>query len=179
MALEAVLAVRLEGLSDHDGTEVRPSDTDVDDRVDGLAGVTLPLARTDLVGKLLHVLQDALDLVRSRLVDFELATDVTEGDVEDGAVLGGVDVLAREHLVASRLNTSLLGESEEGREDLVVDEVLGVVEEEVDVLVGRVVGLGELVEPFGVGGEEVLEDEFLVVVVVELLELGPGGVVYE
>jgi hypothetical protein len=178
VALEALLSVRLESLSDHDGTEVGSSDTDVDDGVDGLAGVTLPLARADLVRELLHVLQHALDLVSSRLVDLELATDVAEGDVKDGTVLGGVDVLASEHVIASGLEVGLFGEVEESGEDLVVDEVLGEVDEEVDVLVGRVVGAGELVEAFGVLREEVLEDELRVLVVVELLELGPGRVVY-
>ena len=42
-ALKALLHVGLEGLIDHDGTEVGASDTDVDHRLDGLAGDAGPL----------------------------------------------------------------------------------------------------------------------------------------
>lgn len=178
VAREALLAVRLERLGDHDGAEVGPADTDVDDGVDRLAGVALPLAGADLVREGGHAVQDALDLVGAGLVDLELVADVAECDVEDGAVLRGVDVLAGEHLVASLLDASLLGELDQGRKDVVVDQVLGKVEQDVDVLVRRVVLARELFEPLRVRGEQVLQDELGVVGIVQLLELGPRGVVY-
>src|SRR5262249_47455244 len=53
-----------------------------------------------------------------------------ERDVEDGAVLGEVDVLAGEHRVAPLCDAALLGESKQQAERLVRDAVLGVVEED-------------------------------------------------
>ena len=77
--------------------------------------------------------------------------------MEDGAVLAGVDMFAGEHLVTDLLNAGLADKIEEGCEDRLGDEVLGVVEEEG---VGRIGGggvfLGEAGEAGGVGSEEVL-----------------------
>lgn len=42
VSCQITLGVRLEGLSDHDGSEIRTTDTDVDDGVDSLASVSLP-----------------------------------------------------------------------------------------------------------------------------------------
>ncbi len=72
------------------------------------------------------MLEHVGDLVCSCLGDVP-AAEVTQGDVEDGAVLGGVDVLAAEHGVAELLDACLLRERQEGLEDLLVDQVLGVV----------------------------------------------------
>ncbi len=51
--------------------------------------------------------------------------------MEDGPVLGDVDVLAGEHGVAALGDTGSLGEAEEELERLVGDAVLRVVEDEV------------------------------------------------
>jgi hypothetical protein len=101
--LEVPLGVVLEGLGDHDGSEVGSSDTDVDDVGDGLAGVALPLTRADRVGEGLDVGEDVKDLVRSGLVDLPVG-EVSEGDVKDGSVLGGVDVLAGVHVIPGLLD---------------------------------------------------------------------------
>lgn len=175
--LEVLGSVRLEGLGDHHGSEIRSSDSDVNDGVDALASVSLPLARADLVGELSHVVQYALHLVGASLGDLELAADVPQGDVKDSAVLGGVDVLASEHLVAGFLDVGLLGELQQRSDNLIVDQVLRQIGEDVDVLGGVVVALGELAEALGIGGEEVLEHERLVLGVVQLLELGPRRVI--
>jgi hypothetical protein len=45
------------------------------------------------------VLEDAVDLVNAALGDLEVA-EVEQGDVQDGAVLRDVDVLAGEHRIA-------------------------------------------------------------------------------
>ncbi len=52
----------------------------------------------------------------------------SKGDVEHGAVLGHVDVLAAEHLVATLDESRLVGELEEQFHGLVGDPVFGVVE---------------------------------------------------
>lgn len=176
--IESLLAVGLERLGDHDGTEVGTSDTDVDDRVDRLARVTLPFARAHFVREVGHVLQHALDLVGAGLVNLELVgAEVAERDVEDGAVLGRVDVLAREHVIARGLDVALLGELDEVLPHFLVDQVLRVVDEDVHVLLGRVVRLRELFESLRVRVEQVTEDELGVLLVVELLEGGPRGVI--
>ena len=64
----------------------------------------------------------AVDLDRVALVE------VAERGVEDGAPLGRVDLLAREHLLDLFLEIRLLRELDEGLHDLFVDAVLRVVE---------------------------------------------------
>ncbi|KAI3477404.1 hypothetical protein L1887_60923 [Cichorium endivia] len=175
VGVEVALGVGLERLGDHDGAEVGATDADVDDALDGLAGVTLVGAGADGLGELLHVLELGLDLVDAGLVDLEVAGDVAEGDVEDGAALGGVDVLAGEHGVDLLLDLRLLGEGEELVEHLIIDEVLGEVEEEASVGVARVPLSRVLVEALRVGLEGLAEVDLLALGLVELLQLLPRG----
>ena len=86
--------------------------------------------------------------------DDVLAVDLEGGSlgqaqrrVEDGPVLGHVDVGAGEHRVATSLDTDLVGQGEQGGEHVVVEEGL----REVDVEVGR--GEREPLDPIGVRGE--------------------------
>ena len=55
-------------------------------------------------------------------------------DVQDGAVLGDVDLVAAEHGVDARAQAGLLGQLQQQLERLVGDAVLRVVEEEADGL---------------------------------------------
>lgn len=144
VGLQVPLAVVFEGLADHNGTKVGTTDTNVDDSVDGLAGITLPGARANRVGELLHVGKDRLDLVNTGLRDLEAALvsrGVSESNVQDGTALRGVNVLAGKHLVTESLDLGLTGEIKEGGEDLVIDKVLGVVKKERDVRGRRRKGL--------------------------------------
>jgi len=128
------------------------------------------------VGKNAGNLADAL------LLDLPAALGnrgVAESNVEDGAVLRGVNVLAGEHLVAEALDLGLAGKGEERREDLLVDEVLRVVEENGDIGLGRLELERVLVEALGVGSEELLENELGSLGLVELLKLLPGLVVWD
>lgn len=59
--LHIALAVMLERLAHHCGTKVGSTDTDVDDGIDRLSGVSLPFARPDRVGELLHVREDSVN----------------------------------------------------------------------------------------------------------------------
>jgi hypothetical protein len=157
--LHALLAVRLEGLSDHDRAKVRATNANVDNGVDRLAAVTLPLARANLLGELLHVLQHAVDLL-----DYALAIDlhglvgsVAQGHVVDSASLCEVDLLALEHVIAKLLNLCLLGKLNKQGESLLGDEVLGEIEEDV-VAIGLVLeGVAELAEALGVCTETLLK----------------------
>ena len=152
--------VGLERLRDHDGAEVRATNADVHDGVNGLAGVSLPCAAADGLCELLDVRKDRLYLAHTGLLDLEVV-EVAERDVEYGAVLRGVDVLTGEHLVAIRLDICLASQREQGLEDRVRDQVLGVVEQEGDWrAVWRDILLAELGESLWVLGKEVLEDEF-------------------
>jgi hypothetical protein len=150
---DVALGVRLERLGDHHRPEVGAADADVHDGVDALAGVPLPGAGAHGVA------------------------EVAERDVEYGAVLGRVDVLAGEHLVAVRLHLRLAREREQGLEDGRGDQVLGVVEQEGRIRAGLGVVLGaELGEAFRVLREEVLENELGMLRLVDLLELLPRRV---
>jgi hypothetical protein len=175
--VEVLGPVRFERLAHHHRSQVGSSDSDVDDRGDALARVALPLARTNLVGELGHVVQHALHLVNTLLLDLELAPNVPQRDVQHGTVLRGVDVLAGKHLIAGGLDAGFAGELDEGREDVVVDEVFGEVDEEVDVFRGVVVAAREFGEALRVRGEKILEDEVGVGFVVEGLKGAPSGVV--
>ena len=142
-----------EGLVGHHRTEVGPTDADVDDGRDDLAGGALPVALADAVGERRHLAEDAV-----HVGDHVVAVDRDdhpfggpEGDVEHGAVLGGVDALAREH----RLHP--LGDAgpRRQREQLVdgggVDAVLRPVDGEVADPVGHPL------RSVGVRGEEVAQ----------------------
>lgn len=157
---QVALAIMLERLGDHNRAKVRSTDTNVDNGVDGLAGVTLPGTRPNGVRKLLHVLQHTCDLGNSLLLDVESTLGgVTKSHVQHSTVLGRVDVLAGKHLVAEPLDLGLTGQVEQGRENLLVDEVLRVVEKDADIGVTGLKLERMLAEPFGVGCEQVLENQ--------------------
>ena len=148
---QVALRVVAEGLVRHDRAEVRAADADVDHVADPLAGVSRPLPAADAVGERRHAVEDLVHL-RDDVLAVHL--DVrplrrAERDMQHGAVLRDVDVLAGEHRVAPLGNSALLGELEQEPERLVGDPVLRVVE--VDAL-----GLGRQALPArGVSFEEV------------------------
>jgi hypothetical protein len=84
----------------------------------------------------------------------------TEGDVEDGAVFGGVDYFAGEHGVDAGAEVGLVGEIEKEAEGFIGDAVLGVVEVKIQDIRGKLFGAA------GVLGEEVAEVKFLDVTIV-------------
>jgi hypothetical protein len=71
--------------------------------------------------------------------------------VQDGAILGDVDVLAGEHRFAALLHPALLGQLPEQQQRLVADPVLG----EVEVEAGAVGD--QPLAALGVGGEEIAQ----------------------
>ena len=58
---QVAVAVVLERLVGHDGAEVGAADADVDDVADALAGVALPVAAANPVGKGGHLVEDGVD----------------------------------------------------------------------------------------------------------------------
>ena len=90
-----------------------------------------------------------------------------QGRVEDGAVLGDVDVLAGVHGVTVARDVYLLGELDQGVADIVGQQVLGQIDVEVPQLVGEALGALRVV---GEPGAQVRGHG-----VVELGEAFPGG----
>ena len=76
---------------------------------------------------------------------------VAQRDVQDRAVLGGVDPVAREHARAPGLELACAGEVEQQPHRLLGDAVLGVVEQQVTR------AQREPREPVGVGGEQLAQ----------------------
>ena len=69
-----------------------------------LAGVALPLAAADSVGEGRHLVEHGMDGGDDVFAvdDDRLALGRAQGDVQDGALLGDVDLLAAEHGVEAR-----------------------------------------------------------------------------
>ena len=168
-ALQALLHVGLEGLVRHDGAQVGAADADVDDGLDGLTGDTDPLAGADAAGEGVDLLEDLV-----HVGDHVLAVDrqgvgrgAAQRGVQDGAVLGDVDVLARVHAVAQLQDAGLLSEGEEVAHQRGAHEVL----RQVDVQVGSIEG--ESLGAVGVVREQLAQVG--IEVVGQLVERVPRG----
>ena len=110
--VEAALAVVPQRLVGHDRPEVGAADADVDDVADALAGVALPCAAAHAVGEVGHPVEHGVDLGHDVLAvdDDRRAARCAQRHVQHGAVLGDVDLLAREHGVDALAQAGLLGE---------------------------------------------------------------------
>ena len=126
MCSEVPLGVGLQGLGDHDRTQVGTTNTDVDDGINGLSRVSFPGSVSNGLGELLHVLKHGRNLTDALLANLELV-EVTESNVKDCTILGGVDVLPGEHFVPIGLDFGLPNEAEEGFEDGLGNQVLGII----------------------------------------------------
>ena len=115
--LDPGIRIRLKGLVDHDGPEVGAADPDVDDVRHLLAGHALPVTRAHPLGEGGHALEHRLHVGIDVLsVDDERrrsARRTPQRRVEDGAVLGRVDVVAREHRGVVLGDPGLLAEAHE------------------------------------------------------------------
>ena len=65
--LKITLRVRAQCFTDHNGAQVRTANTDVDDRLDRLARVSLPFSRAHRIRKSMHVLEFRLDFIDAGL----------------------------------------------------------------------------------------------------------------
>jgi hypothetical protein len=129
--------------------QIGATNTNVDDGVNPLACVTLPLAAANLLGELLDVLEDFVDALDDAVaIDLHLLVGgVAESYMVDCAVLGEVDLLTSEHVIAKLLNAGLLGELDKELHGLLSDEVLGEVEQDLGSLGIVLEGVAELLEP--------------------------------
>lgn len=107
--------------------QIGTTDTNVDNGVDLLAGVSFPRAAADLLAELLHVLEHFVDAFDNALsINLHgLVRGIAESDMVDCALLGEVDLLAGEHVIAELLEASLLRELDKELQGLLGDEVLG------------------------------------------------------
>ena len=94
---QRAIAVVSERLVGHHRAEIRAADADVDDVPDALAGVSLPFAGAHTVREVRHDVEDRMDLGHDVLaVHHDGASPRSaQGHVEDGAVLGQVDLVPR------------------------------------------------------------------------------------
>ena len=131
------------------GPKVGAADADVDDVGHRLAERAAHAALAHVGGEAQHLLARADDLGHDVLaVDQDrLAGEIAQRGMQDGALLGRVDVFAGEHRVALGLDLGGLGELEERAADGGVDALLGIIEQEI------VEGDAELLEPRRIVGE--------------------------
>ena len=109
------LAVMFERFVGHDRPEVGAADADVDDVADALAGVALPRAAPDAVGEVGHLVEHGMDLGHNVLAVHNDGGVLgrSQGDVQDGAVLGEVDLVPAEHRVNALAQAGLRGQLHE------------------------------------------------------------------
>ena len=128
--LHIALRVRRKRKVGHDGAKIAAADSDIDHILDALAGEALPLAAPDGVGEVPHRgkhLADTRHDVLSVHLDLGLRIHVPESRMENCAALGGVDLLAREHLLDLGLEIGLLGKLDESLHHIRINAVLGIV----------------------------------------------------
>ena len=137
----------------HGRSEVRAPDADVDYGADPLPRRTGPRSVADALRELAHLPRDRVHVGDDVLtVDHERrARGHPQRHVQDGAVLGRVDVLAGEHRIATLFHPGGACDRHEEAQRLVRDALLRVVQGEVGALRGEAHG------PLGVRGEEVAQ----------------------
>ncbi|KAH3666176.1 hypothetical protein OGAPHI_004365 [Ogataea philodendri] len=98
---------------------------------------------------------------------------VSKGNVVDGSVLCGVDMVTSKHLVSELLDFGLLSQLDKSAEDLLVDQVLGEIEQNLRPI--KVLkSVGELGESLWVRSESITSGVGFSVILVDGLELFPG-----
>ena len=125
-ALQTVLDVGLEGLIGHHGAKIGAANAHVDDSANRLAGDSLPLTRTHLIRKGVNLVEHLVNIGNGILtVNMQLVSaGTTQRGMEDGAVLGDVDVLTGIHRVTTLGDAHLRSQFEESVTNLVGKEVL-------------------------------------------------------
>ena len=128
--VEAGVSEGFERGTHHQRAEVGAADADIDDVGDDLVGVAQPVAAADFVCEFAHALQDAVDFGHDV---FAVNDDggigaVAQGDVEDGAVFGGVDFFAVEHLLHTLGYAGFASKLGQQGHGFVADAVFGVIQ---------------------------------------------------
>ena len=173
-AVNTGVGVGTQGLVGHDRAQIGAADADGHQVLDLFAGNTLPLTGAHALGEGIHAVENLVHVGDDVLaVDDELALlacRAAQRGVQDGAVLGGVDVLAGEHGVAALLELHLAGKIAQQLDGLIGHQVLGQVEVQVTGV------KAQLVHALCIGGEPGLEvDTFGLELLLMSLERLPSG----
>ena len=154
----------------HDGAQVGSADTDVDDIFNPLTAMTLPRTTANLLSEARHFIEHFMDsgndvfAINNNL----FALRCTQRNVEYGAVLGDVDLLAGKHRLNAGLESGFFGELKQQLERLISQAILGVIEEDAAEL------CREPITTRRVPGEQVFQGHVLHLAVVGG-ECLPGG----
>ena len=158
-AVDTGVGIGAQSLVGHDRAQVGAADADGHQMLDLLAGNALPLTGAHALGEGIHAIEDLVHVGDDVLaVDDELALlacRAAQRGVQDGAVLGGVDVLAGEHGVAALLELHLAGKIAQQLDGLIGHQVLRQIEVQVTGV------KAQLVHALGIGGEPGLEVDTL------------------
>ena len=158
-AVDTGVGIGAQGLVGHDRAQIGATDADGHQVLDLFAGNTLPLTGAHALGEGIHAVEDLVHVGDDILaVNDELAflaCRTAKRGVQNSAVLGGVDVLAGEHSVASLLELHLAGKIAQQLDGLIGHQVLGQIEV-------KVAGVkAQLIHAVGVSSEPGLEVDAL------------------
>ena len=173
-AVDTGVGVGMQSLVSHDRAQIGAADADGHQMLDLFAGNALPLTGAHALGEGIHAIEDLVHVGDDVLaVDDELALlacRAAQRGVQDGAVLGGVDVLAGEHGVTALLELHLAGKIAQQLDGLISHQVLRQIEVQVTGV------KAQLVHAVGVSSEPGLEvDTFGLELLLMSLERLPSG----
>ena len=111
----AAVAVIFERLIRHHRPEVGAADADIDDVADAFAAVAFPLAASDALSEVGHLVEHGVDLRHDvhAIDDYGRAFWGAKGDMQDGAIFRRVDFLAPKHRLDLGAQSGLFGEFDE------------------------------------------------------------------
>ena len=173
-AVDTGVGIGTQSLVSHDRAQIGAADADGHQVLDLLAGNALPLTGAHALGEGIHAIEDLVHVGDDVLaVDDELAPlgcGAAKRGVQDGAVLGGVNVLAGEHGVAALLELHLAGKIAQQLDGLIGHQVLRQIEVQVTGV------KAQLVHALGIGSEPGLEvDTIGLELLLMSLECLPSG----
>ena len=157
MHVDARLPVGPQGFSGHHRPQVGTADADIDDIGDALAGITLPPARNDLVGKGLHLLKYGIHRRHDVLpiYVYRFLGAVAQGHMQYRPPFRLVDRLSGEHLSDAFAKPALLRQIQQQVHRLCRDAVFGEIDQDIFEF------QRELFKAPGVFGKELLHVAFL------------------
>ena len=130
-ALQRPLRVGCQRDVGHDGAKVAPADANVHDVLDSFARIALPLAFANGIREIAHPVQDGPHIRHHILAvdeNLRIGVAVAQCRVENGTVLGDVDLLTCEHALNLSLEIRRFRQFEQGLHRRFVHAVLRVIQ---------------------------------------------------
>ena len=133
---QVALAVMPQCLVRHHRPQVGPTDADIDDVANRLAGVALPFAAAHPVGEVSHLVEHGMDLRHDvfAIHDDGLPFGGAQGHVQDGPLFRDVDFVPAKHGIDAGPQAGFLRQLQQELERLIGDAVLRIVEVDADGL---------------------------------------------